>query len=187
MTYTARKGSYPALAWEALGPDGELSTSALAEAIGCTSDSLGPLMLIPVKHGYLTKERRNGLNWWRRGTGVPPAVPHGDNAVEKPLHKPPRTDGALPAASIFDLAKRQAEAAPSDEPPDAPRPVIWPGTRPTAAKASGAAAAPVAFRCGLFDDGELVLQRGGEVFTLEREHTRQLVAYLDRLALEPTE
>lgn len=40
-----------------------------------------------------------------------------------------------------------------------------------------------AFACALFNDGRLYLELGGESMTLQVQHTRALLAYLERVAL----
>ena len=46
--------------------------------------------------------------------------------------------------------------------------------------------APARLRIGLFDDGELVIERGRERVTFTATETRQICAYLDRLAPKET-
>jgi hypothetical protein len=43
--------------------------------------------------------------------------------------------------------------------------------------------APVGFACALFNDDRLYLELGDETMTLQVEHTRALLAYLERVAM----
>ena len=43
--------------------------------------------------------------------------------------------------------------------------------------------APAGFACALFNDGRLYLELGDEMMTLQVEHTRALLAYLERVAM----
>lgn len=43
--------------------------------------------------------------------------------------------------------------------------------------------APAGFACALFNDGRLYLELGDETMTLQVEHTRALLAYLERVAM----
>jgi len=51
------------------------------------------------------------------------------------------------------------------------------------ATAPAPAGAPESFACALFNDGRLYLELGDETMTLQVEHTRALLAYLERVAM----
>ena len=177
--YTPHRGSYPEAAWNVLGEHAELSSAALAEAIGCDATSVHAIMAIPIKHGMLATAKREGLLFWRRGDHAPAPRPF-DAEDDEPLNGAPHANGKLPASSIFDLAMRQVKQPPAAKPPEAPPKVPPP---PAAAKPTAILMANATkFRVGLFSDGELRIEWRGLVIELEREQTEQLVRFLDRLA-----
>jgi len=106
-----------------------------------------------------------------RGENVPPAI------------------GAAPAF-IHSRQDSQHVLKAEGESPDATDretpPRRSPVGGPMGAGQAAAAAPSGDFRCALFSDGELRIEWRGQIIELEPAHTRQLVAYLDRLALEPT-
>lgn len=74
--------------------------------------------------------------------------------------------------------------APTHPPPAEPVPTAPPLPDPVTAeiKALLDAAAPEPFACALFNDGRLYIELGSETMTLQVEHTRELMRYLDQIA-----
>lgn len=83
--YTPRPGSKAEAAALVLGARGKLSTAALADELDVESGTLSALLSVPLKWGYLARERRrDGINWWRMGDGTPLAAePDDDPPVQR--------------------------------------------------------------------------------------------------------
>lgn len=98
---------------------------------------------------------------------------------------PPVVAQAVPVARTQDLAPEDSANAacpPAPEPPPAADPVAAEikAILDTQEVAHPAAAG---FACALFNDGRLYLELGDETMTLQVEHTRALLAYLERVAM----
>lgn len=190
--YTPRVGSKAEAAALELQARGELSTAELADALDCDSGTLHSLLAVPIKWGYLAREKRNGITRWRMGDGTPPPTePDDDPPVQRVVSAAaaPPIAGKRPPATMRAPRKPRAAAAPrkaATEPkPTKPRPRAARPQRPLVLAAT-AAAAPVRpdFRFGLFTDGSLVLEQGGQCITLAREQTERLVGWLERLTVK---
>ena len=51
--------------------DKTIASLPLAQAIGTDSGTLSACMVTAVKHGYVRREKKNGLVYWGAGTGAP--------------------------------------------------------------------------------------------------------------------
>lgn len=187
-SYTPRPGSKTEQAWQALQARGPLSSAELADEIDSDKSTLQALFVVPLREGYLAKYKRDGVIYWRCGDGTPlvKAEPDDDppvqrivkaaaapakRALRKPtVSKPPRA------------AARPRKAAPKTK----AKVKAMPKARPARAVVLAPAATPVLpdFRFGLFTDGSLVLEQGGQHITLQREQTERLVGWLERLTLK---
>lgn len=197
--YTPRPGSVAdrlIACLQALEPPGdELSTARLAERTGVPVGSINASLQPALDACALYARKKGGhvrspLFWSVRdhtkngcaGEATSPAngsqKPDGDAAI------PPARAGreTPPKGANRDASTEQSHGAAGSESP--------PGRGDNVAPALGAAPAftPAAagpsgdFRCALFSDGELRIEWRGQIIELEPECTRELVAYLDRLA-----
>lgn len=84
IAYTPRPGSKAEAAALELQARGELSTAELADALDCESGTLHALLAVPIKWGYLAREKRDGITRWRMGDGTPlPEEPDDDPPVQR--------------------------------------------------------------------------------------------------------
>jgi len=92
-TYTPRRGSKAEQAHMQLTAMGELSTAALADALDVESGALASLLAVPVREGFIVRERRSdGITWWRCGDGTTTADSEDD---DPPVHR------VIPAAKLI--------------------------------------------------------------------------------------
>ena len=199
MSYTPQPGTtaFRALAYlQTLPPGAELMTSALAEAIGVAPVNLVPCLDAALKHGMVFRRQRDNHvrspMWWSltdhgarpkqdiRKPAVPAANGHAELHV--PTFKEPEGAAAIAGrpARAKETAHRGAVRALGK-----PQPSEDSGAGDDAKPAVGAAA-PEGFRCALWSNGVLQIERqtvGGaaELVLLSRDETRELVHYLDRM------
>lgn len=205
--YTPQPGTFAAraIAYLCQQPAGtQRSAAELAEALGQPYASIVPLLLPALKAGLLQQHRTPGERAVRfsLGSGTPPPPKPAIDGEEEDISadEPLRTHARPPVvanhalASPWALASQAcADAAATTEPTPQPataatqQPSTGLRLTPKARRATAAAARPLALadeqplRCALWSDGRLTLQRGSTQLDLDAEHTRQLLAYLDRL------
>lgn len=98
---------------------------------------------------------------------------------------PPVVAQAVPVAQAQDLAPEDSATAacpPAPEPPPPADPVVEEIKAILDAQET-AQPATAGFACALFNDGRLYLELGDETMRLQVEHTRALLAYLERVAM----
>ncbi len=203
--YTPQPGTFAAraIAYLRQQPAGtQRSAAELAEALGQQYASIVPLLLPALKAGLLQQHRTPGERAVRYslGSGTPPPPKpaiDGEADTDEPLrtHARPPVVANHALASPWALASHAGAATTEPAPQPATAATQKPSTglhlTPKARRATAAAAAaqPQApspadeqpLRCALWSDGRLTLQRGPTQLDLDAEHTRQLLAYLDRL------
>lgn len=196
-TYTPRAGSIADRAIAHLRATGtQIAARPLADELDIDTATLVMCLKPAVDAGLVIKEKTDGLTRFRIGSGEPLALP--EDEPEQALDtRPPAASGSV-ASSVFQVAperkkktKRPAHAVKSY---DASRglpfdPVTR--TRVAAAPASSAVEKPEVagtspFRCGVFSDGALVLERGAQSMALDRIEFESLVQFLERTLLEKT-
>lgn len=156
-------------------PPGVVPTNAdLSHALGVPASSFSGCLNLAVNAGLLHKrmvEMGRTVGWAlgpREGTDGPPrlTVPVSQPAPPtEPDERPSQicviTHPPMPAteSELIEQTKEARPAPASTEPSDP------------------------AFACALFNDGRLYLELGDETMTLQVEHTRALLAYLERVAM----
>ena len=146
-----------------LPPGTELSTAALAEAIDATPNNLSPCLQPAADHGWLAKRQKGGHPKSPSFWSLAPAAIHAHEAARSVLGWKARADQTPINGNLAGEA-----VAPSQ----APQTIV-------AAKHT-----PLPLRFALWSDGALELRRGSALaLLLTDDETRELVAYLDRLAL----
>lgn len=193
-----------------LAPRAELTSAALAEALGIEHNAIGPSMAPAVAAGAAFVRRKGGhprapqfwslhehagataprsrQNGAQEDDGLPirrivPANGAPPLPIVPPLFAPlAATEHAVPES--FTAGQRVSSRdliEPSAETSAAPPPIAFiPRPTPVATPQPGAT-----FRCGLFSDGEFVLSANGQTLTLDRAQTRQLANFFDRIVTEP--
>lgn len=174
MSFVLTPGTIPHRVIEhlkTLTAGGAMSTVELEEAIGQPRGTLIPAMTIARLRGLVLTDRGTGgrapMHWFLpKGDPVPIG---GVDVDDELLPVQQRTVVAWPG-----LAQLQTDVA---SPPGA-APKSRPGPAAKEPKSAGE------LRIALWCDGTLQLRRGGQdVLTLSKGETRQLVAYLERLAV----
>jgi hypothetical protein len=156
-------------------PPGVVPTNAdLSHALGVPASSFSGCLNLAVNAGLLHKrmvEMGRTVGWALGpldGADVPPSLP----VPSSQPATPPETDEQpsqtrvtihppMPAAEV-ELVQQIEKACPDP---------------------SSSAPSDPAFACALFNDGRLYLELGDETMTLQVEHTRSLLAYLERVAM----
>jgi hypothetical protein len=154
----------------------EISTAELAAAIGQEGVKLGPYLVTALNHGALRSRKVGKLAYWSLGDGTP---------LVRPTIKGEEDDDEATRPAAPRPKQRKAAA----EGPASPRRSVAP--EPAETPCDGAhkhfdevriVAGPL--RLALWSDGQLEIRcSGGAAIIFPPDHTRQLVAYLDRLAL----
>lgn len=182
MSYKFQAGTIPLKCWEHLKtlPVGhEISTAELAGAIGQPGVKLGPYLVTAQRHGALRMTKRGKLSFWSVGDGKPATVDEqlaSDDDDDDPPDPARRPVVKLSARSIFDQAAALEHTSPRRSLNPEPALSQCASTRKPPALQS--------LRVALWSDGTLELNRGpDDVVLLTVDETRQLVAYLDRMAV----
>lgn len=192
-SYTPRPGSKAEAAAIALqaAAGGELSTADLADEIDVESGTLHAVLSVPIKWGYLARERRDGITWWRMGDGTPAAAAAADGEPEAPPAEPPRRASRVKAvAPRMQPYQRRAQstkrAAPAKtaRPKPKPRAALVTVVSPPPSATAPLAAAP-SLSCAVFNTGELLLEVPGQApLRLDGRQTADLLRWLQRV--QPT-
>lgn len=184
-----------------LAPRAELTSAALAEALGVEHNAIGPSMAPAVVAGAVYVRRKGGHprapQFWSLHEHAGATAPHSrQNGAQEddglPIQRIVPANGAPPLPIVPPLFAPLAEAGEHAVPQVwtagqqvSARDLIEPPAPTTAAPA--VAAAPAAdhqdLRFALWSDGSLELRRGSGLMALLRpDETRALVSYLERLA-----
>lgn len=179
-----------------LAPHAELTSAALAEALGIEHNAIGPSMAPAVAAGAAFVRRKGGHprapQFWSLHDHAGATAPHSrQNGAQEddglPIRRIVPANGAPPLPIVPPLFTPLAEAAEHAVPQAwtagqqvSSRDLIEPPVETSATPQPGAT-----FRCGLFSDGEFVLSANGQTLTLDRDQTRQLANFFDRIVTEP--
>lgn len=171
MSYEPEPGSVAARVIALLkgNPPGALATNAeLSHRLGVPASSFAGCLTSAVNAGLVHKRWHDiaggrSTICWVLGPRVVAPVGLPDQAQD--LEPQERATVACP---------------PAPEPPPPADPVASEIKAILDAKESAPAAG---FACALFNDGRLYLELGDETMTLQVEHTRALLAYLERVAM----
>jgi len=177
-----------------LAPGAELSSPALAEAIGAACNAMAPSLVSAVERGALYRRQKGGHPrspaFWslRDHSGVAPK-----ECADLPVRQIVRpANGAPPLPIVPPLfprapAEDDVSCCAGDAADDgAKTPQALPASaRAPVRLAAGEPAAEPAFRCGLFSDGEFILEANGQRVRLDRDQTQRLVGFFDRIVTEP--
>lgn len=183
VDYTPRPGSIADRAYLELEARGERSASALADAIDVEASSINPCLNVAVTHGYIKRTKRDGLNWYSVGDGVPPAK-------AAPADDEPDDDGegaravqrVVPARDAVPMVVQHVAA-----PPAVPARTRAPNgnfdPEPPPAKAGDASpfGARGPLRVAQWSDGAVQIYRGDKlVLDLDADEGGALEAYFAR-------
>jgi hypothetical protein len=180
-TYTPRPGSKAEQAAMHLQARGELSTAELSDAIDCESGTLHALLAVPVKYGYLAREKRDGITRWRMGDGTPlPAEPDDDPPVQRIVsaaHAPKKSLATRAPHARSAKPARAKQAARANKAKATPLAIATPPPPKTAGAPS--------LSCAVFNTGELLLEVPGQApLRLDGRQTADLLRWLQRV--QPT-
>lgn len=160
-TYRPHYGSVPDRAIAHLrAAGGAVAARPIADAIDVDLDVLHNALRMALQSGTVVKEKREGLIWYSLGNGPLPAAEQVGDV------DPDEVDDAPIVQRVFHAPQRAS--SPVEKPEVAPLPRVRAGTAP--------------FRCGVFSDGELHLQKAGQSIVLERVEFETLVHFLERMA-----
>lgn len=175
MTYEAQPGTIPhrVIAFLKMHPEGtEFSTAELSEAIGHEGANLNGCCRHVVEAGALQARKREGegrVVYWSLGDGIPKRK----DEPEEP--EKPRAPVKPPPAHPLDWKKTKPAKVPKNT--DEESHIVVGGFGPPLPPA-----ARPGFRCGVFSDGELHLEKDGSRIVLERFEFESLVSFLERMA-----
>lgn len=190
----------------------EVPTAVLGEALDQPSSTIYVCLEAAVNSGLVRKRRKDGERFmlWSIGDGVPisRARPVDDEPDDHPIEQrivPAATaaaDDPMPGVNIDTAHAKPARKKPGRKPgaktarsytalpPDSKAYIAAiektvPADRAPSREISAIVqvAAPADFRCGIFTDGELHLEKGGERIVLERFEFEKLVSFLERMAV----
>lgn len=205
--YEPQPGTIPfnVIKWLRAQPAGaSFSSAVIAEEVGVHTESLGPCMKPAIDSGHIVTERINGLKHWRLGNGTPPPASAPD-ADQDPVTSPaPEPTSGLGAELVLGW---KAPAASATEPPAPPSEgtsaiELQPPPEPAATSLREVRSedevrstiyrlgrdlppTPIRpFRSALWSDGQLQIEKGGQSLVLNVQETRDLMRYLDRMAIE---
>lgn len=169
---------------------GPLTAAKVGEALDCSPDAAS-IMLCGLKNrgvGVVGKDGRRAL-YGMAGAAAPAAVSHKasdtDPWVAATLAQTPQVTDSGTATSCFKHWLSKKSEASAEGRPAAGKAAKSSPTLADAAPAQqsepAAAADPCEpeLACGLFNNGDLVLEAGEQRLRLSKAQTRQLVAYLD--------
>lgn len=185
-----------------LAPRAELTSAALAEALGIEHNAIGPSMAPAVAAGAVYVRRKGGHprapQFWSLHEHAGATAPHSrQNGAQEddglPIRRIVPANGAPPLPIVPPLFAPLVEAT------EHAVPQVWTAGQQVSARdliepraETSATPTPVAppqpcatFRCGLFSDGEFVLSANGQTLTLDAAQTRQLANFFDRIVTEP--
>lgn len=219
-TYTPQAGSVPARCAEELSLIAELSSAALADAVGVKPNDLHAYLQSAIKWGLIVRTRRDGITWYSLGDDSMPGTSDRVPPKQETTAAADTSERMLPrCANCMAAGMRTCHCPGFGEAYDAKTETFKP-VEPVAAATAKIAVpfaphwldksfprvghvAPVpatpkrgeaylsradkhiddrTFSVGLFTDGRLVLEIGGELVTLIQSETETLCAYLDRMA-----
>ena len=165
MNYQPNPGSVASrvIAYLSSKPPGFTATNAvLSREVGAPAGSFAGNLNMAVNAGLVHKQAGNGLEMvWALGPRV--AASTQANAQE---HATAQEDDAT-------VIRQPAISAPDP---------VAEEIKHILDAQEVATQAPAGFACALFNDGRLYLELGDETMTLQVEHTRALLAYLERVA-----
>lgn len=186
-TYTPKPGSVADRAiahLQSQPPAGaEVSTSALAEAVGATGDSIRMCLQPALDAGAVFARKRGGhvrspMFWSIKDHSLPV-----NGSPSRPLTLTVDTQG-LPDEVVEQLSKPERlarEAAQEAPAASQPKPEVARRPAPKVAPATP----DLGLRIALWSDGTLQIQRdAADLVLLTAAETRALVRYLERLAVE---
>lgn len=179
MSYVPEPSSVAArvIAFLKAKPEGYLATNAeLSHQLGVPASSFAGCLTSAVNAGLVHKRwhdiagGRSTIAWVLGPRVVEPA-----GLPQEPDHEPPP---ALETVTTV-LAMTRRDSEPTDPVVAEVKALLERQETLTQAPADEAES----FACALFNDGRLYLELGAETMTLQVEHTRALLAYLERVAM----
>jgi hypothetical protein len=206
--YKPRPGSTADLALQQLRIHGPMSRDALALAIDKPGDEIRALMGYAVNLGLIAVEQRPDGSWFSLGDGKPkaeaptPAAQQQENAPKGPLTAvQTRVQAEATEACSGAGAGTPERTGPASIPQDSTQPDGANGlsgdgggfgrrpsrstTRAASMKSDKQLPPPGDLPIALWSDGTLQIQRDADDLVLfTRDEARQLVAYLDSIALD---
>jgi hypothetical protein len=207
-TYTPLPGSVAERAYEYLRRHiGEwIPNAQMTEAFNCDGSSIIQSLRTALDRKLIERRNEGRLVVWRMPKVAcapgeePDDEPPMQRTVPAPARDPALTGGLLRVRSAFDLAPRLAGMPPLEDDdgecrnldappllaaaPSVPKPRLTASevlARQTRTQQPGPAPS---LRIALWSDGELVIDRCGDVVRFDRNETRAIVNYLERLAVE---
>jgi hypothetical protein len=168
MSYQPNQGSVASrvIAYLSSKPPGFTATNAaLSRELGAPAGSFAGNLNMAVNAGLVHKQAGDGREMvWVLGPRM--AQPAGQT------EPPPEADDSSESEAVSVVAAHEPT---SDTGMVEQIKEAWPTPSTTPANP--------AFACALFNDGRLYLELGDETMTLQVEHTRALLAYLERVAM----
>lgn len=180
-TYTPQPGTIPArvIAYlNQLPPGTELATAVLAEAVEVIPSAVQATLGAPMKHGAVICTKRDGINYWRLGAGIPAAHLQASEPDDAPV-----IQRVIPAATAprIQLPPPAPATKPARRTAKKPKAAPRPAPAPTHQLVPIEPARPP-MRLAVWSDGSLAIERGPERVDFTLDETRQIVRYLERMA-----